>query len=92
MDIFTPRTTKTLNVTSISSNTSLTSSDTTLRIYNAGPNTAFIKIGDNSAAVTDLPIPADVIEVFDKGSVSVISAICSTNQTALLYITSGAGA
>lgn len=62
------------------------------RVYNAGPNMAFIRFstGATSAVVTDMPIPVGDIETFTKGSADTVAAICSAG-TAALYFTNGEG-
>jgi len=65
-----------------------------VRIYNAGPNTAFVRwgIGTQTAiAATDIPIPAGAIENFFKGQSDTFAAICAATQTATIYFTPGSG-
>ena len=68
----------------------------TVRIYNAGPNTAFIEFGGTSAieaaTATSMPIPSGAIETFSRGpSVTHMAAICAASQTATVYATPGNG-
>lgn len=64
------------------------------RIYNAGPNTAFVEFGGSgieAAAATGMPIPAGAIEIFSPNQQGYIAGICASGETATLYITPGAG-
>lgn len=68
-----------------------------VRIFNAGPSTAFIAFGDSAveAAVTDYPVPAGAIEVVtmqnpDKAQITHAAAITAAS-TATVYLTTGDG-
>ena len=71
-----------------------------LRIYNAGPNVAFILGGNSSpgtaaaptsfASPGDLPIAPGSVEVFQM-PVSHLSCVCKSGETATLYVTPGEG-
>lgn len=64
-----------------------------VRIYNAGPATAFLGRGDSSvtAATTNMPLPAGVVEVITlDGSVTHLAAI-TPSGAATLYFTTGEG-
>lgn len=64
-----------------------------MRVYNAGPNTAFIRFGNGAqtAVLTDTPVPVGVIENFFKGNFDTMAAICAATQTATVYFTPGNG-
>ena len=68
-----------------------------LRLFNAGPNTAFWTFGDGavSATTADIPLPAGAIEVVTLSNpsgapTSHVSAITASG-TATLYLTTGQG-
>jgi len=101
-DVFEPMTCDglTLSVTSTSSNGQLSavpasSGALQARVYNSGPNTAFVQFGaDNTVTATanKMPIPAGNTEVFSVGNALWVAAICASTQTATLYVTPGRGA
>lgn len=69
-----------------------------IRVYNAGPNPAFIRWGIvaqgavTASATTDMIIPVGNTETFNKGTgTDTFAAICSAAQTATLYVTAGEG-
>jgi hypothetical protein len=64
-----------------------------IRVYNAGPNTAFVRFGfgAQTAVLTDTPVPAGVIENFFVGAADTCAAICAATQTATVYFTPGNG-
>lgn len=69
-----------------------------IRVYNAGPNPAYLRWGRASlttvtaSTTTDMIIPVGEIETFNKGAwVDTIAAICLAGQTAVLTITPGEG-
>lgn len=64
-----------------------------VRVYNAGPNVAFVRFGPASptAVTTDIPIAPGSIELFHKGGAVGTAAICATGQTATVYFTAGEG-
>lgn len=79
--------------TASASNTALPGECSQVRIYNAGPNAAFIRFA--SAALTadatvDMPIASGNTEVFTKGGSTAIAAICATGS-ATVYVTPGVG-
>lgn len=61
-----------------------------VRLYNAGPNTAFIRRGSGGGLTavvdTDFPLPAGAIEIVSKGNDDTIAAICASG-TATVYAT-----
>lgn len=69
-----------------------------VRIYNAGPDTVYIRLtaatstatAPSGATVGGMPIPVGDIEVFPCGSSTFVSGICPTS-TATLFITPGEG-
>jgi hypothetical protein len=99
MDVFSPKRGETVNIAATSSAASVTLSDagkssSNVRIYNAGPNIAFIRIGvgAQTADVTNsMPIPSGAVESFYKGQADTISAVCATGETAKVYFTPGEG-
>ena len=64
-----------------------------LRVYNAGPNTAFVRFGSGAqtAVASDTPIPAGLVENFFVEDSDNVAAICAATQTALVYFTPGNG-
>jgi hypothetical protein len=64
-----------------------------VRVYNAGPNKAFIRFGTGvtTALATDMPIAPNSTEVFTKGATTTVAGICSGVETATLYFTCGEG-
>lgn len=89
--------TASISVTSTSASTTLDPcnalTNQVIRIYNVGPNTAFLRWGNGSqtAVTTDTPIPMGAIENFFKGSSDTIAAVCASGQTATVYVTPGNG-
>lgn len=89
--------TKSVSATSTSSSSAFTGVCITqeqVRIFNAGPNTAFFRcgVGAQTAVTTDTPIGNGINEVFTKGSLTdTCAAITSGANTATLYFTSGTG-
>jgi hypothetical protein len=66
-----------------------------VRVYNAGPNAARIHFsGSSGAAVaataSDMPIPANTVEIFAKGRATFVTSITDTG-TAALEFTDGEG-
>lgn len=69
-----------------------------VRIYNGGPDTAFIRFGDSTVTATtaDVPIPSGAIEVMsfmvpDQVTTGAYMAAITASGTAALYFTTGAG-
>lgn len=82
---------------SISATTNSASADLkgagTIRVYNAGPATVFVRTAKDTATAvaTDTPIPAGAIETFSVSpSHNKIAAITSAG-TATVYVTEGTG-
>jgi hypothetical protein len=98
-DVFYPAGNNTVNIaaTATTSSVSLTNpiaaNSPDVRIYNAGPNTVFVRwgIGAQTALATDMPIPAGAIENFYKAQSDTFAAICAATQTATVYFTPGTG-
>lgn len=90
--LFTPVSTVSLAVTTTTGRVATVGDASTIRLYNAGNATAFVKFGSSTvtAATTDMPIPAGVIEMFRTGTLTHVAAITSGGTTTL-YITSGEG-
>lgn len=63
-----------------------------VRVFNAGPNIAFIRfsIGASTAVLTDMPVNVGATERFTDATSNMVSAICETG-TAKLYFTNGEG-
>lgn len=65
-----------------------------MRVYNAGPDMAYIRQGPSATVATsvDLPVPAGNTEIFQMlGDTAQVAAICPTS-TATIYFTPGQGA
>jgi hypothetical protein len=63
-----------------------------IRIYNAGPNTVYWWNTGVAAVATSVPMPSGAIETFSIGpDVTNLGFICSTAQTATVYVTVGEG-
>jgi hypothetical protein len=64
-----------------------------LRIFNLGPSTIFIRwgVGTQTSVTTDMAIPAGVVEMFHKGRADTVAAICGAGGTSTVYLTPGAG-
>lgn len=69
-----------------------------VRIYNGGPDTAFIRFGDSTvtAATMDVPVPSGAIEVMsltvpDNVTTGAYMAAITASGTATLYFTTGVG-
>jgi hypothetical protein len=90
--LFTPISTVSLAVTTSTGRVATVGDASTIRLYNAGTATAFVKFGSVTvtAAVTDMPIPTGAIEVFRTGTLTHVAAITASG-TATLYVTSGEG-
>lgn len=95
MPIFSPKVNYTISASATSVNVSLSDmSSPIVRIYNSGPNKAFVRWGNatQSAANTDMCIAPDSVEAFDKGQATGLAAITSGGtETALIYLTFGVG-
>ena len=62
-----------------------------VRVYNSCPTTAFIKFG-GTAAVTDMPIPAGVVEMFTvPAGTTAVGVILATGSGCTVYFTHGRG-
>lgn len=81
-----------LAATTTSTSATLDRYSNAVRVYNAGPNTAFIRFtnGASTAVVTDIPFPAGGIETFTVATADTVSAICIAG-TASMYFTNGEG-
>lgn len=68
----------------------------TVRVYNAGSATVFVKFGDTitTATTSNMPIPAGAVEVFSvqdsDGSANYVAAITASGS-ATVYVTTGEG-
>lgn len=85
--------TTTLTPTTSSDVDTFTPSYGRIRVYNAGPNIAFLSsgIGTFTAAVTGCPLAAGAIETFSvPANHTYVGAICATGS-ATVYVTVGAG-
>jgi len=63
-----------------------------VRVYNAGPNTAYLAAGDTSIAAltSNVPIPPGLVEVFGVAGMKKLAGITLTG-TAALSISAGWG-
>jgi hypothetical protein len=96
MAVFSPAINTGFLASATSVNVSVDAAFAQMRLYNAGPNKAFVKwgVGVQSAiaSVTYVVVPPDAIEVFDKGAATSLAAITSGGtETAQLYISVGWG-
>jgi hypothetical protein len=91
--LFSPILTASLAVTTSTGRVALAADASTVRLYNAGTATAFVKFGDVTvtAATTNMPIPAGAIEAFRPPGASTHIAAITSSGTATLYVTSGEG-
>lgn len=65
-----------------------------IRVYNGGPNKAFIRwgVGAQTALTTDTPVAPGGTEVFTKQPEATgIAAICDATETATVFVTPGEG-
>lgn len=86
--------TKKLTVTSNSSSDTFAGVHQTVKVYNFGPNKAFIRYGNGAqtALTTDMPIAPGNTEIFTlPPQVTTVAAICDTGETATVYATPGEG-
>lgn len=83
--------TVTLAATAASASVALDQYYGAVRVYNKGPNVAFIRFstGASPAVLTDLPLAVGATETFSKGTGNNASAICAATETATLYLTNG---
>lgn len=92
-DVFSPKTSVILSASATSVSVALDSYNNVIRIYNVGPDPAFIRwdTSAQAAALTDMILPAGVLEAFNKGPASTLAAITSAAASCVLYITGGVG-
>ena len=96
---FSPTNTVQLAVNNVSSRVQLSGAGKHVRVYNAGPNTAFVKAGDNTvvATLTSMPIKSGAVEIFnfagpDKDTANThLAGITTGAETAILHLTLGDG-
>jgi hypothetical protein len=90
---FFPGTTTSIAATATSASATVNGYAKSVRLYNKGPNTAFVKfgVGATTATASDMPLPAGAIETFSKDRADTIAAICAATETATVYVTSGEG-
>lgn len=83
----------TIAATASSGGTTLTGLGAAVLITNAGPNVAFIKLGEGTqtAAVTNLPVLPYTAIIVRRNSSTHVAAICAATQTATVYFTTGDG-
>lgn len=93
MPAFSPSISKILSVSATSALVSIDGGATSVRIYNAGPNKCFVRWGtvSQTAVATDMALMPDSVEAFEKGTANSLAAICSANESCILYITPGFG-
>lgn len=65
----------------------------TCRVYNSGVGVAFVRFGTTgvAAALTDMPIPAGAVEVFENGPNVTTAAAILVSGTSTVYFTVGQG-
>jgi len=65
-----------------------------VRVYNAGPQTVFLRFGGTSvvALVTDMPVPPGTIEILGVLPGQAKVACITSTSTATVYFTAGQGA
>ena len=65
----------------------------TVRVYNAGAATVFLRFGGPSvvAVATDMPIPTGIIEMFRPPRDATHVAAITSAATATVYVTTGEG-
>lgn len=90
-----PGQTKTISATASSSSVQFLTQGKgrSIRIFNAGSATTFVRLGKGSATALvadDMPIPSGAIEVFDFGLYDTIAGI-TASSTATVYVTLGEG-
>lgn len=75
-----------------SASATLDANSSAVRVFNAGPNVAFIRFttGASTATGSDMPVAAGATETFTKGSANNVSVICASG-TAAIYFTNGEG-
>ena len=98
MQAFTPLTALTQTVNATSTNTAVSfglpaQRAQCMRVYNAGPNVAFVNFVDTPAAVAtaDMPIAVGFAELFSKGLSGTVNVICAAGETAKVFLTPGQG-
>jgi hypothetical protein len=87
--------TKKLTVGTSSASVTLEASTPQVRMYNSGPHIVFVRITNAASTAIvdeDLPIPPGIPEVITKpvGDL-VISGICASGESSVLYISPGYG-
>lgn len=64
-----------------------------VRVYNSGPSTVFMKFGDSNVTVTvdnGVPVPSGAVEVYSLLRITHIACITASG-TATIYFTPGEG-
>jgi hypothetical protein len=85
--------TVTLTPTTSNDSDDITPTGGVIRVYNAGPSTAFFKtdIGSATATTSDVPLAAGTVESFTiPANHNKAAAICSSGS-ATVYVTVGSG-
>lgn len=82
-----------LSATAVSARAALDPSNSVVRLYNAGPDTAYVVFGNAGIAATTakMPMPSGSVETFSKGPATNVAAICDSGKSAALYFTVGEG-
>ena len=82
-----------LSASASSSNVALDVTSSVVRVYNAGPNLAYIRFGPvgTTSTTAKMPIPVGATELFTKGIAPAVAAICDGGNTAVLFFTAGEG-
>lgn len=92
--VFTPSgATVNIAATAASASVAIDGNSNVVRVYNKGPNVAFVSfsLGASTATLTDMPIAVGATEKFTKGMGNTASAICAATETATIYLTCGDG-
>ena len=100
MEIFTMQgATVTRTVTTTTASVALTTRPEgggSVRVFNLGPNKAFIEFGTSTIEATvaaSMPIPSGGVEVFELGpKITHVAAISAAAESATIYCTNGQGA
>lgn len=93
---FTPSHANTVRLAVTAANTpgALVIQSAQIRVYNGGPNKAFIRwgVGAQTATTTDTPVGPGNTEVFTKPPEATgVASICDATETATVFITPGEG-
>lgn len=76
-----------------SANVALDVNSSVVRVYNAGPDIAYIRFGSatDAATTSHIPLPAGAPELFTKGTAAYMAAITDAAKSATIIVTNGEG-